>query len=74
MRQAPLDFSIAMGGEWDPCAEAREHATLDAMHGVGVVRPSTVAEHTTVTAQDEETANAPGRPEGRCEHADLAIT
>ena len=46
---------------------------LDAMHGVGVVRPSTVAEHTTVTAQDEETANAPGRPEGRCEHSDLAI-
>jgi hypothetical protein len=32
-----------------------------------VWRPSTVAEHRELAVRDEETANAPGRSEGRCE-------
>jgi hypothetical protein len=43
---------------------------VDAM---AVWRSSTVAEQSELTARDEETANAPGRPEGRCEHPDLAV-
>jgi hypothetical protein len=38
-----------------------------------VTRASTVAEHIDPLVVDEVSANAPGRTEGRCEHADLAV-
>jgi hypothetical protein len=37
-------------------------------------RPNTVAEHEGVANRDHADANAPGRPEGSCEHTSLAIT
>jgi hypothetical protein len=56
-----------------PDHEASEHAGSNALHGVAVWRPSTVAEHRELPAREEETANAPGRSEGRCEHLDPAV-
>jgi hypothetical protein len=56
-----------------PDHEASEHEGSNALHGVAVWRPSTVAEHRELPAREEETANAPGRSEGRCEHLDLAV-
>jgi hypothetical protein len=53
--------------------EASEHAGSNGLHGVAVWRPSTVAEHRELPAREEETANAPGRSEGRCEHLDPAV-
>jgi hypothetical protein len=50
-----------------PDHEASEHEGSNALHGVAVWRPSTVAEHRELPAREEETANAPGRSEGRCE-------
>jgi hypothetical protein len=56
-----------------PDHEASEHEGSNALHGVAVWRPSTVAEHRELPAREEETANAPGRSEGRCEHLDPAV-
>jgi hypothetical protein len=47
-----------------PDHEASEHEGSNALHGVAVWRPSTVAEHRELPAREEETANAPGRSEG----------
>ena len=49
------------------------HAALDAMHGVAVTPPSTVAEHRDLVIREKVRANAPGRIEGRCEHHDRAV-
>jgi hypothetical protein len=50
-----------------------DHAGSNGLHGVAAWRPSTVAEHRELPAREEETANAPGRSEGRCEHLDPAV-
>jgi hypothetical protein len=47
-----------------PDHEASEHEGSNALHGVAVWRPSTVAEHSELPARDEETANAPAGPRG----------